>query len=616
MDAMARRPPVRRATWTALLLISATGGVPARHTTTAALPGVPAGLHVAQSEPRPAWARAVVAVRVHADEDRAHNPDGFDPRQARGPTPPVEGAGFFVTPLGHLITTWDLASGRPIPVSPGREGQQAEEPGAAPRADAARSRLEVVWPGEDSEPPRVFEATVVAGREDLNLALLLVDVRGEVPVVPFGDSDGPGADERLTAVTLAPPRKGEVERAAGARDRRARAPIVLPPGLADPADSPRQAPLAVPRVVAVDPQLVRFGNGGPVLDPEGYAVGVLQSRVSAADGATRTIPIDIVKDFLEENGLAGLFPARLTLGPPQVLEAKGLRLAVPAGMTDTWAGRTRWLSPPDGSGLGLRVDRLYSPAPPADLAAALLAGNFGGVPAWRDESATTTRRGRAGGARAAARRAMADADRAAGTAYGIQRDVPWGSVYAVMAVGSERVVAHYSAPADLLAYNRGVLRRALESLEAIQLIRKPGAGPVSGVRFEAVTVPASGASPVQLPSGWVHEPVAEPQPGAGLPPPDVVLSSSPVADFTVTLRYAHWSLSPGAPDAAAAAAAGERGLARGPAYEHQDELHGVAWVVRGAFSAEGRALRLHELRAPADRAEHLAGLFEAWLRAR
>ena len=404
--------------------------------------------------------------------------------------------------------------------------------------------------------------------------------------------------------------------APSARGRRTLPPLVLPPGIANPADQRERVAVAAPRMVATEPHLVRSGNGGPVLDPEGYAVGVLHSRVDPSAGPAHTIPINTVKDFLEVNGLAGLFPARLTLGPPQAFEAKGLRLAVPLGMGDTWPGRTRWLSPPDGSGLGLRIDRVYSTASTTDLAAALLAGEFGGFPASRDASATRGRRGAPAGARAMARGAISSRERAAGTAYGVQQDVPWGVAYAVIAAGVERVIAHYTAPADLLAYNRGVLRRALESLEVEKLLKQQTGPPPLRIDFEAVTIPASGSPSVRMPAGWVHEPVAEPQPGAGLPPPDVVLSSSPVVDYTVTLRYASWALPLGPPEAAAAAASGERGRAHGAAYESQDEVHGVAWVVRGEFSSEGAVLRLHELRAPADRVTHLARVFEEWLGAR
>jgi len=622
MDAM-RHAPLRGARWLVLLLTTVPLGVLGRAPAPTAPPEVPAGSQVTRAELPPASGRAIVALRAYTDEGGADNPDGFDPRQARRPAPPVEGAGFFVTPLGHLITTWDLVNARTTPQRRSRAEQEDAEPeeeeqAAARPADGGRLRLEAVWPGGDGEPPRAFEAKVVASSEELNLALLVVDVRGEVPVVPFGDSDGPDGDERLTAVTLAPPRKGGVDRvpAPSARDRRTTPPLVLPPGIAIPAGRREQVPLAAPRMVATEPHLVRSGNGGPVLDPEGYAVGILHSRLAPAAGPALTIPINTVKDFLEANGLAGLFPARLTLGPPQAFEDKGLRLAVPMGMGDTWPGRTRWLSLPDGSGLGLRIDRVYSTASTADLASALLAGDFGGFPASRDESARLGRRGAHAGARATARRATSSRERATGTAYGVQRDVPWGVTYAVVAAGVERVVAHYTAPADLLAYNRGVLRRALESLEVDKLLQQQIGPPPLRIDFESVTIPASGSPSVRMPAGWVHEPVAEPQPGAGLPPPDVVLSSSPVFDYTMTLRYASWALPPGPPEVAAVAAAGERGRAHGAAFEYQDEVHGVAWVVRGEFSSEGGVLRLHELRVPADRVTHLARVFEEWLGAR
>jgi hypothetical protein len=185
--------------------------------------------------------------------------------------------------------------------------------------------------------------------------------------------------------------------------------------------------------------------------------------------------------------------------------------------------------------------------------------------------------------------------------------------YAISSVGQERIIARYVGPADTVAYNRSVLRRSLESLQASPLLVQALAAPLTGA-FERASFGADGAPVVSAPVGWLAEPT--PQPAVqGLPAPDAAASWSPKSDFTVLLRCSWWRTAPmTAPYAAAAVMAG-RGAPNLMEYEYTEDELGIPRVTAGSFVDAGGGLLLFELRAPAAKIPFVRDLFLQWVAA-
>src|SRR3972149_6047112 len=94
----------------------------------------------------------------------------------------------------------------------------------------------------------------------------------------------------------------------------------------------REDPAGGGRYIQTNATMNPGNSGGPLVDREGYALGVVRMKLADAEGVGFAIPINLVKDFLERHGLDSLLSARrLTLGPLQVMEGKGLRLRLPNG---------------------------------------------------------------------------------------------------------------------------------------------------------------------------------------------------------------------------------------------------------------------------------------------
>ena len=111
--------------------------------------------------------------------------------------------------------------------------------------------------------------------------------------------------------------------------------------------------------------------------------------------------------------------------------------------------------------------------------------------------------------------------------------------YAVVDLGAEKLFAHFAASPSCLAFNAGVVRRALEGLEAERLLSAPVRAEVAA-SLEAASMAARGSPTVLLPGGWLQEPLPASSCSA-LPPADSGILSSPEGDFTVSFRASWWS---------------------------------------------------------------------------
>src|SRR6185436_6559222 len=97
--------------------------------------------------------------------------------------------------------------------------------------------------------------------------------------------------------------------------------------------------------------------------------------------------------------------------------------------------------------------------------------------------------------------------------------------YAIVDLGSEKLVARYVGSAERMAFNESVLRESLSSLQAQRFV--PAAGVVVE-RLEWSTL--NGRSMVPVPAGWNVEP-GRPSPCSGLPEPAAFTAASPEHDF-------------------------------------------------------------------------------------
>ena len=97
------------------------------------------------------------------------------------------------------------------------------------------------------------------------------------------------------------------------------------------------------RFVQVDGNVNPGNSGGPLVNKDGFAVGVIQSRLKDATSIAFAIPIDQVKDFLESHGLDQLMPTpRLRLGGVHRSDAKALAMRLPDGLADVSPVRLRF----------------------------------------------------------------------------------------------------------------------------------------------------------------------------------------------------------------------------------------------------------------------------------
>src|SRR5262249_30081679 len=114
-------------------------------------------------------------------------------------------------------------------------------------------------------------------------------------------------------------------------------------------------------------------SGGPVVNREGFAVGVIRMRLTNATGIGFAIPVNEAKNFLESHGLDGLMPAhRLRLGSFQSLDAKAIGLRLLEGFSDASPFRARVETDGREPGIALRIDRVVSPWSPKQIEQALI----------------------------------------------------------------------------------------------------------------------------------------------------------------------------------------------------------------------------------------------------
>ena len=307
-----------------------------------------------------------------------------------GLKPPIErkglelatGSGFVVAASGLVLTSLHVVA--------------EDEAKSRFREDEAEvsienRRIEVAIGGGGAQG--VFEAHVVASDTGNDLAALQVTA-GDLPYLPLGDSDALEAGRPVQVLGFPFGRQVEV-------GRRAAAGVVPEVTVtAGSLSAARANEEGETRFLQTDATIQPGNSGGPMLDEDGYVVGVVRmklARDATSQGAGFSVPVNVVKDFLDASGLSAQLPVtRLRPGVRHTLDWKRLAIELPDGYSDQSTSRVLVDAGEVGE-IGFRAYRLATGWPVAALEEAILGGRelpgFVPAPAAAGRRETPGRRG-------------------------------------------------------------------------------------------------------------------------------------------------------------------------------------------------------------------------------
>jgi hypothetical protein len=491
------------------------------------------------------------------------------------------GSGFVIAPSGLILTSNHVVSG---------ETKVGRVQGDEARLTTIVKRIEVVVGSGGSR--QTFEPFVAAADPGLDLAVLQASV-ADLPFIPFGDSDAaePGRATRVLGFPYGS--RVEVGRALGS-DVVPEVTVTAGSVSAARADEEGQT-----QYLQTDASVHPGSSGGPMLDEDGYALGLVKMKIAEGRGGSGpgfTVPINQVKDFLDAHGLLQQLPtARLRGGVVQGLGWKGLGIELPDGFSDTSPARLRLDTSDSEPPFSVVVQRVATPWTVAALEEVLLKGAIPGLLPASAEPVRHVERGRP--------------PRVVGSAGGTTADGrPFRVEYAVVELGREKVVARYVAPPDDMAFNLSVVRRSLEGLEATRLLTDEVRAPLK-VTFEPVQYPGAAFGTVLLPAGWATEP-ASPLSCERIGAAETGLAASPMGDFTVVFRALRWAPSAIAPLELARACGATPG---GTVFSRRSERLGVVVDTVGAIVTRGGEVLLLEAEAPETKLSFVRDAFERWV---
>jgi S1-C subfamily serine protease len=500
------------------------------------------------------------------------------------------GTGFIISPHGYVLTNHHVVSNSEIQFTQGL---------ATVKVTLQVTRIQTCFAPEAAAARLLTtpcsEASVYASDPALDLAVLFMS-GSNLPYLALGDSDVVTPGQRVWA--LGYPFGTDVE-----VGRSELAPGTVP-GISTDAgtiSALRAGDGGERRFLQISSNLNPGNSGGPLVDEEGFVVGVIRMRLAKAPSIGFAIPINQVKDFLETRGLDQLMPTRrLRLGGFQSLREKGLGLRLPDAIEDASPLRARVESDARASEIALRIDRAVTPWTPRQIEESLVSTQqFERLATADHRSQTSAREGTS--ARLAGH--------ATGTASDTGQDV--GMDYAIVDLGAEALIARYVGPLEAVAFNASVLRDSLASLEG-QVIRAAVPPPMDALDWSTLTL--AGDREVPVPAGWVVEPGA-PLPCAGLPPADAAAAAFVPRDFTMALRVAVWVEGSLVPDAAALACSPRRGSLGSASYASRAEWMGVRYSIEGMIVRLGpRQIAQVEVVSIEDRAPQGRTLLAAWMK--
>ena len=494
------------------------------------------------------------------------------------------GSGFVIAPSGLILTNHHVVDETPVVRRVGRHEAEFR---------LENRRIEVALGTEGTLG--VYEAWVVAADPELDLAVLQVTA-SELPCIPFGDSDATEAGRSVSVLGFPFGRKAAV----GKRDEGAAVP--RPTVTAGSLSAARADDAGATRYLQTSAAVHPGSSGGPMVDEDGYAVGVVRlklSRGATGQGAGFAVPINLVKDFLESHGLLHQLPVeRLYPGVVHGLDWKRVSVELPDGFADTSPTRLLVDTGDTGEGLSLRLVRVATPWDLSELEAALLGGEA--WPGFAPGAASGQ-----GGSKGGRKRLLGSAggDGPDGRAFRVD--------YALLDLGPEKIVARYVGPPDAVAFNLSLLRRSLETLEARPLLTDEVEAPLRAP-FESVVYPGGAAGSVVLPTEWSREPASYAS-CSRVPVAEAGVAASPDGDFTVVLRALRWTEGAIRP-AEVAQACGAAPGSGDPGYGGRFERLGVTLGAWATFVERPGEVLLLEVEAPQAKLVLVEDLYVEWLR--
>jgi S1-C subfamily serine protease len=507
------------------------------------------------------------------------------------------GSGFIVSQDGWIVTNQHVIS---------NERFEAIVEGEKLEVSIDVQRIEVLLPSSgDSQPFRRYVASVYTTDPEDDLAILHVGGSG-LPYLGLGDSDAIGVGEAVSAVGYPYGRLLELAKPES-DDALPAASVSTGSVSAFRTDGGNMR-----RLVQVTAPLNPGNSGGPIVDAEGYVVGVAQSRITRANAIGFGVPINRVKRLLALRGLDASLPVELlSAGPLLTANGKGVTIRPPAGYEDRSPVRLRLdaasASPARPSSndtdspeeLALRIDRVATAQPMEQLERGLVGDGI-----FERFAGTTARR--TGPPAALKGRALA------GYATGTQSTTgaPWKIVYLIVDLGREKVVARYIGTADTIVANRSLLQASLAELEVSPLLTAEVSKPVAA-QLTARATPA-GVPEVEA---WVVEPGLPWLCATGLASPSAGVAMSPPGDFTVALRATWHDAESDAPHAARQCSP-QPGRYGPASYTARADAFGIAYQVEGVFVAQGdRGMWQLEVIAPVNKSSFLGSVFADWFKA-
>jgi S1-C subfamily serine protease len=536
--------------------------------------------------------RATVFLRVTGDIDIVPSADApnAETRLHRSDVEIATGSGFLVSPLGQILTCQHV-------ISDGERTGTVD--GRKAKVLVKVRRIEAFVPAaQGGGTAERYEASVTAANPDLDVAVLSIS-GANFSTADLGDSDAIEPGDGLDALGFPFGRDVEIGRPAAA------APLAPDVSVSHGDFSAFRSDEQGTRRFIQTSAAVNPGNsGGPILDGDGYVVGIVSRRLSGSGtGIGFAVPINLVKEFLESNGLDGQLPSRrASLGPLQSLEGKGVRVRLPWGVSDSSPFRVRVDTGSNPAAFPtLRIDRLLSPWDVLRLADTVASGQV--FESFSPASAPAQRVRVAGGRRVVM-----------GRVNGMQADGTGTRIeYAIFDLGQEKLVARYVGAPALVAYNASVFRASLASLEADLLRRSSPAvpQPTAWTPLGGVTA-VSPLRQVVVPAAWVQEPEG-PLPCRGLAAAAEAVSTSPTNDFARTLRVG-FVRQAGLTAPVAAAACGTPVAPGSADYQRTAASFGTNLFVAGRFVqvAEHEVLQF-EVVGPAEQRAVLQDLFGLWM---
>ncbi|GMR23416.1 MAG: hypothetical protein BMS9Abin37_1843 [Acidobacteriota bacterium] len=491
------------------------------------------------------------------------------------------GSGFIFTPYGHVLTNYHVIESTTIQQRIGRRDVEVE---------LVVDRVQVVLP---ASPNARFDASIEVVDPELDLAVLSI-AGGELPYLALGDSEAVAQGDAVQVYGFPFGRQVEVGKA--------NLPDIVP------RVSASRGSVAATRTDASGgtaylqtTATVNPGNsGGPMLDEDGYVLGVVRLKLRDSDGIGFAIPVNAVKDFLTSNGYDQLLPVEtLRLGLEQSLEGKGLALRMPETLLDVSPARLRVFTDRSQGAIGFTVDRVVTPWSLPQLEQVLLAGGtFGSFQAVSQLRSSAVADGRGVAGRASGRDASS----------GIETSME----YLLLEAGGEKLIARYQGPADAVAFNRSVLIQSLRSVRAETLLTAAVARALLEEQLVWVerALPEPSAPTLVIPARWDEE-VSAPFACRGLPPWESALSMSPPGDFTVSLRAGWWSSTMNALQSARACSDRSGALGEG-SYAYTLDWLGERYVVEGIFVENAGTMQL-ELVAPEGKHGFVRDAARAWM---